>query len=213
MQNTLFSASLGSRADLLQKQRRGLIAPSAKPMFKAPVLNNWDSLKSIYRQSFERFGAGLASNGSVAGEPPEPIDPGTFQKVFYIREEPHLVTPKGQIQKLSDSLKEAVSDTDKPMPDRVRLRLVYEQQPPIAGIRKFLEDMARQAQGNSARMIGARLFMGMPRHLPEMELQQSPRNDREIIFVVETKNRSRDDLLKFARFLVKGSPFLPEKYE
>lgn len=213
MQNTLFSASWGSRADLLQKQRRGLVAPSAKPMFKAPVLNNWDSLKSIYRQSFERFGAGIANNGPVAEELPEPIDPGTFQKVFYIREEPHLVTPKGQIQKLSDSLKEAVSDTDKPMPERVRLRLVYEQQPPIAGIRKFLEDMATQAQGNSARMIGARLFMGMPRHLPEMALQQSPRNDREIIFVVETKNRSREDLLKFARFLVKGSPFLPEKYE
>ncbi len=213
MQKTLFSSSLGSRADLLQKQRRGLVAPPAKPMFKAPALNNWDSLKSIYRQSFERFGAGLANNGPVAEEPPEPIDPGTFQKVFYIREEPQLVTPKGQIQKLSDSLKEAVSDTDKPMPERVRLRLVYEQQPPIAGIRKFLEDMATQAQGNSARMIGARLFMGMPRHLPEMALQQSPRNDREIIFVVETQNRSREELLKFARFLVKGSPFLPEKYE
>jgi hypothetical protein len=210
MQNSFLSSSFAVRSDLLTKSRQTSFARKGQALLKAPSLNQWNTLRPLYLKSFQCFGAGMVNNGSLAEEP---LEPGTFQKVFYIREEPHLLTPKGQILKLSDSLKEAMSDTDKPMPERVRLRLVYEQQPPIAGIRKFLEDMAKQAQGNSARMIGARLFMGMPRQLPEMALQQSPRNDREIIFVVETKNRSRDELLKFARFLVKGSPFLPEKYE
>ncbi len=210
MQNSFISSSFAVRSDLLTKSRQTAFAKKGYTPLKPPSLNQWSTLRPLYLKSFQCFGAGGGNNAPLAEEP---VEPGTFQKVFYIREEPHLLTPKGQILKLSDSLKEAVSDADKPMPERVRLRLVYEQQPPIAGIRQFLQDMATQAQGNSARMIGARLFMGMPRHLPEMALQQSPRNDREIIFVVETKNRSREDLLKFARFLVKGSPFLPEKYE
>lgn len=211
MLNTFFPAVLGARMDFLpKKQESTKRKPPQKPIWVPAHLSHWSAVKSLYLQGLQRFGA---SNFTQASTEEEPVPPGTFQKLFFVHQEPSLVTPKAQILKLSESLKEALTDTSQPMPEQIRLRLVYEQVPPIRGIRQFLENMANQAQGNSPRMLGARLFMGMPRYLPAMELLQSPRNEREIIFLVKTENLSRQELLQFANFLVKGSPFLPEKYE
>ncbi|WP_373532696.1 hypothetical protein [Vampirovibrio sp.] len=192
------------RSALTQKQQAPLAAP------KAYLLSG---LKPLHAD-FQRFGTGslnaLADDhfqGKGASAAP------VFQKTFYTKDEPDLLKPKGQILRLSDAMKEALAAPQDPMPEQVVLNLVYEDMPPVAGIRAFLAEKAEEANGKSVKLMGARLFMGMPKQLPPMALKHDPADAKAITFAVDTRHMSRDELMQFANFLAKGARFLPEAYQ
>lgn len=168
----------------------------------------------------------MKSPANTPGQPENPVDLVTFsttgqkpqekniyKKILYTQADPVLLKPKGQVLKLRSSLLEAIADPAQPVPDQVVLRLIYEQTPPVAGIRNFLKTLSEEAKGNGVKMVGARLFLGMPKQLPPMDLLYEPTEPLAITFVVDTKAVDRKDLNQFANFLKKGLRFLPEAYE
>lgn len=185
---------------------RGEQAPASRARLLASLKPLQGDLKAFEADDLQvRFKA--------QGQIPPPEAPRVYQETFYTKENPDLLKPKGQVLRLSASLREALSNEEKPVPDQVVLRLVYEEKPPVDGIRSFLANMAEEAKSNGPKMWGARMFMGMPQKFPAMSLQHDPADPKKITFVVDTQSGNRGELLKFANFLGKGARFLPEKYE
>jgi hypothetical protein len=158
-------------------------------------------LPRLHAMDWQRFGA------------VEPL-PVIYQASFRTQDDASLLSPKGQMCKLSEVLKEMLVTLPEKqaLPDQVVVQLCYEQEPPVDRIKQTLMAREKQARAGGWKMNAARLLLGMPDKFPPMDFKQCEDDKHKIQFTLDTSKLEREELGKFATFLGKSVRYLESEY-
>ena len=149
----------------------------------------------------------LHAGSARHGDSVEIFKPRLFQREVDARQDPSLLTPRGQWFKLAEVLLAAITSEGE-LPEQAVIKIRYPEAPPLDKIKKKLVEMEQMAKTNSLKMMIARR-MGFPSKVPPMLFDH---DTQSITFSVNITQAEIPELQKFANFLIKNHQYMDASY-